>query len=268
MSTSTQHKVLLQAPRPGMESNSSELYKFLYELWARSGGENAHSGEDLAGLTVTAKQLNTLVGINTSTTVQIQIETKANSASLGTIASQDSNSVTISGGTITGTTIRDSAITIPTGGGSINVNGMLHVDLDEVGNVGSGEDTLITYEMPSSTLSATNQSIEIAAWGIVAANANNKRIKLKFGATEIIDTTAVAANSGSWYINAKVLRQDDTTQQAITTIISDNSLIVNSASFTTPSEDVDGPIDILCTGEGTNDDDIIQKGLHIKWLNT
>ena len=186
------------------------------------------------------------------------------------MAYQNATNVTIEGGTITGASISRSSITIQAGGCidcQIKLNGTLHTDMQEVGNIGSGEDKLISYSMPASVLADNRQFIEINAFGVVAANANNKRIKLKFGSTTLIDTGSVAANDGSWEITAVISRVESSAEKCSVKIISDNTLIINKAVYTKALEDTTATIDIYCTGEGVSDDDIIQEGLIIKWFS-
>lgn len=56
--------------------------------------------------------------------------------------------------------------------------------------------------------------IVIEAFGITAANANNKQVKLYLGSTAIYDSGAVAANNKNWNINVRLLARTSTTQKA------------------------------------------------------
>ena len=114
------------------------------------------------GLQASVGELNTLVGIRTNEKVQGQIDSKADSADLGTIAQQDANNVSITGGNVSSTnytdgnisnsTITNSTVTIPAGATTttMKVGATLQVNATPVGNVGGGEDTLITYPMLAS----------------------------------------------------------------------------------------------------------------------
>jgi len=267
MTSSQISNIVLQPPRPSMDTNSSEFFSLIYELWNRSGGYES-SNPDLKGLKASVSELNTLVGVRTDDTVQDQLDTKANQADLGTMADQDADNVAITGGSIEDVTISNSNVTIRAGGSVVDIplGGTLTVDTTSVGNVGAGEDTLITYSMAANTLNLDGNFLEIFAWGITAANANNKTIKLKFGTTTLLDTGAVAANNANWSITSKIIRTAAATQQVISSIISDNSLIIDSSTFTASTEDLTTSLSILCTGEATTNDDIIQKGLIVKWF--
>jgi len=70
-----------------------------------------------------------------------------------------------------------------------------------VGNVGTGEDNLITYTVPGNLLTVNLDRIKFTSAGTFAANINNKRIRVYFGTTVLLDTTALALNGGDWAID-------------------------------------------------------------------
>ena len=268
MTTPARHVPILPPPKPGIHNEPNEIYRHLYEMWRRTGGYQSQV-YDLSGLEVTAVQLNTLIDIHTDDTVQQQLNTKSNTADLGGMAFQEPTNVAITGGTIANCNINNNTMSIRAGNSAVNIRlgGTLRVDNTPVGNVGAGEDTLITYAMAANTLSSDKQYLEISAWGTVAANANSKTIKLHLGSTELLTTGAVAANSGSWQINCQLVRSAAASEQSIAKIISSNALIIDSATFLDVTEDLTTNLNIFCTGEGTTTDDVIQKGLIIKWFD-
>ena len=265
-------KNILQPPDPTIKggfTSEKERYKYEYEIWNRTGGYTP-AITNLKGLTASVGELNTLVGINTDDSVQEQIDSKANTADLGTIASQNRDDVEITGGTISGTTMSDNTITIPAGssGSNAQLGGTIYIDTTAVGNVGAGEDTLMTYAVPANTLSNDGDYLEIEAWGVTAANANNKNIKLKIGTTTLLATGAVAANGANWWISAVIARTGASAESIIAKIISDDALIVDSATYTAGTQSTTAAFSITCTGEATANDDIVQHGLIIKWYKS
>ena len=240
--------------------------KYTQDMWHRSGGYTS-STPDLKGLQASVKELNTLISIRTDDTVQEQIDSKEAKANLKTMAYQDATAVNITGGKINGVSIEESEITIVAGGSTtfIPLGGLLFQSTATTGNIGTGEDTLISYAMPGNVLSEDGDYIEIEAFGTVASNTNNKEIKLKIGSTTLITTGAVAADTGSWIIKCTIIRTGASTEKSIASIISDNALIVNSATYSNVVEDTATTLNIFCTGEATNDNDIVQEGLIIKW---
>ncbi len=133
-----------------------------------------------------------------------------------------------------------------------------------VGNVTTGIDTLISYTLPANVLALDGYNLEIKAWGTFAANANNKELILLFGSAVLYDTGVVAVNNGTWLLTATITRTGAATQQAITTMTSSNSTVVNSVTYVVPTESLSGTIIIKCTGEAIATNDIVQNGFLLK----
>lgn len=145
----------------------------------------------------------------------------------------------------------------------LNLSGMLSVNTAQAANSGAGETDLITYSLGANSLVNNGDILEIEAWGIYAANANNKTVKLVFGSQTILTTGAIAANDGSWKINATIIRESATTQEIVTQIISSNSSVADSTTRTAGTQDLATALTIKCTGTGTSSSDIIQYALKI-----
>ena len=149
---------------------------------------------------------------------------------------------------------------------SYALGGRLTSNTTAVGNVGSGADTLITYSLEANILNNVGDTLEITAFGSQAANANNKTIKLVFGSTELFTTGAVASNGKDWRIDCTIIRTAAATQECITSFSGDTVLVTQIADYVTGTEDFTTSLAIKCTGEATTTDDIIQKGLIIKFF--
>lgn len=259
-------ELILPPPAPNWFDNNSQ-YKYHHTIWQRTGGYQ-NNIYNLQGLKASVKELNTLVGISTNRSVQDQLDLKEDKANLKTMAYQNANDVDISGGVINGVTIGNSTITINIGASGLPryLGATIVNNVTAVGNIGVGEDNLITYSLLANSLSSTADYIEIRAYGTFASNANNKRVKLYFGTATLIDTGVVAANSGSWIIDSTISRITSASELAISKIISDNTLVTDGSSFVAATQNLAGNITIKCTGEGVATDDIIQKGLIIKWF--
>lgn len=67
-------------------------------------------------------------------------------------------------------------------------------------------ETQLSYIIPANTLNANGKGIEVAAWGVTAANGNNKTVRLIIGATVPITSGAIALNNGQWSIKATYVR--------------------------------------------------------------
>ncbi len=140
----------------------------------------------------------------------------------------------------------------------------LKVDTTQTGNVGAGEDNLISYSVPASTLAANGDYLEIIAFGTFAANANSKRLKLYYGSTVLIDSGAQNQNGGSWEMRGTVIRTAAATQKASAIFVSATTLFTDDASYTAPTETLSGAVTVKCTGEGVADNDIVQQGLIVR----
>lgn len=133
------------------------------------------------------------------------------------------------------------------------------------GNVGVGEDDLNTSTIAANTLHLDEMGIHIVAFGTTAANANNKRVKLYFSAAVLLDTTAIAASNKDWRIEAYVWRSSSSTIRFLAwgdfngAVIQTNYGIAGGRDFTIANV-------VKCTGEATADNDIVQNGLVINYL--
>lgn len=87
---------------------------------------------------------------------------------------------------------------------------VLHVDVTTVGNVGGGEDDLMSYTMPANTLSRNGMGIRITARGVIAGADANRTVRLKIGGTTISFNAAMdnAVSTGytKWWIDATIIR--------------------------------------------------------------
>lgn len=147
----------------------------------------------------------------------------------------------------------------------VTIGGNLSVSSGSVGNVGTGEDDLLTYTLPANTVDTDGSVITIEAFGTYAANANNKTVKLYFGSTAIYSTEANAANNGAWYIKATIIRTGAAAQKVLAIMHSDQSTVqgdaVYSADYTATTESLTASLVIKCTGEATSNNDVTQEAL-------
>ncbi len=140
----------------------------------------------------------------------------------------------------------------------------LSVQHASVGNVGVGEDDLLSWSMPANQMYADNVALMIHVWGKTAANADNKTAKLHFGVTELVTTGALAANNKDWFIEATVVRTGAATQECIAKGVANGAIV--SPNQRSGAEDLTAAVTIKVTGEATNNDDIEQTGMVITIL--
>lgn len=179
---------------------------------------------------------------------------------LGSIATQDADSVAITGGNIT--------VDAGTGAGTYVPSGAINVNTTEVGNITTGEDDLISYTLPADGLSSVSKGVRITAWGTGANNANAKTIKMYVGGTEITTAALLANNNQSWLMTALVFNTGTDTQDFYSTIERNTAAATDVAVRTSGTLTLtdSGAIIIKSTGTGTATNDIIQKGMLVEFL--
>jgi hypothetical protein len=257
---------------PRNDSTPEDTYRWFYDMWQRTGGYETYV-VNLNGLEASVQELNTLVGIDTNTTVQAQLDTKLTNADIGTIAAQDADNVNITGGNLEDVVIDNSTVSGDISnqmGGSTTYASCgvsAHTDITQVANTNGSENDLMIYELEADSLIAEGDYVDLEMWGTFAANANNKRLRVYFGSDLIYDTGAVAANAGSWYFKAKVMASSTGAQKSITNLISSNALLPASNQVADTTQDATAVIEIKTTATAVAANDIVQKGFSVKWFS-
>lgn len=140
------------------------------------------------------------------------------------------------------------------------VGGVLYLDNNGDGNVGTGEDTLSTTTIAANTLvNATTMRFEVV--GVLAGNANSKTIKVYFGGSEIFSHTTTNA-SDYWTIEGRLVAVGDSSQKIWAHYFSDTERTYVHTALT---KDSSTALDFAVTGEATSDDDIICETVLLTW---
>jgi hypothetical protein len=143
----------------------------------------------------------------------------------------------------------------------------LNVNTTTVGNVGTGEDDLRTYSVPAATLAVDGDHLAFEAAGTFAATANNKRIKVKFGATTIFDTGVLAITAaGDWYVSGLIIRTGAATQKCVAHWTCTDAALPVKPDYTTAAETLSGAVTLKLTGEATANNDVVQELLIVRLL--
>lgn len=151
------------------------------------------------------------------------------------------------------------------------VGGALKVTVTAVGNVGSGTDDLITYDLPANLLNATGRAIRITAWGTTANNTNPKTVTLAFGSQTIMTQALTTGIAGTWRMTAFVVRTGANTQDIfaellqLTTIIHKQTITAGTQTDTAAIT-IKGTGTVTDGGGGINNDDLVQEGLIVEML--
>lgn len=155
-------------------------------------------------------------------------------------------------------------------GKSAGVGGVIKVDTTTNSNSGSGVTNLTSFSVVANSLGTNGDFLEFEAWGVFAANGNNKQLIALFGSTTLIDSTSLAFNGLSWKITGKIVRTGATTQTATTQLTISGTLLgsvtTTTVSTSSPAETLANALTLKCTGQGTSSTDISQNGLIVKWM--
>jgi parallel beta-helix repeat protein len=140
------------------------------------------------------------------------------------------------------------------------------VNTSAVGNVGTGEDDLMTFSLPAGTLAAAAQGVRITAWGSAANSANAKTLKLYFGSAAVLTTSLTTNQAGVWRAVAEVFSTGTDAQQYVSQLVQGGTTTLVDAEQGTTTQDDGAAITIKCTGEATSDNEVVQEGLLVEVL--
>lgn len=109
---------------------------------------------------------------------------------------------------ISGNIVRGAVLESVGSGAGVHIQRVLqdYVNVNAVSNFGSSEADLMLHSIPGYTLTSDSQSMSINAFGTTFANANVKRLRLRFGSSLLFDTSDVVSNNVNWNIQAKITR--------------------------------------------------------------
>lgn len=145
----------------------------------------------------------------------------------------------------------------------------LSVNTTAVGNVGAGEDDLMTYALAASKVVNTGAGIRVRAWGTSANNANAKTLKAYFGSAAVISQSLTASIAGRWYAEYTAIRTGLSAQD-VAGRVSEGLVTLGTGKFSqeigTATQTETGALTIKLTGTATTDNDIVQEGMTVEFL--
>lgn len=148
-----------------------------------------------------------------------------------------------------------------------SVIGNAKSDVATIGNVGTGVDNLLSFVIVANALANAGDYCEFDSFGEFENNANNKTLKIVYGATTIFNTGAVAFGTtalANWRINCKIIRTGATAQKCITTFWSNDASTPFLQEIFITGEDNAVNRTVQFTAEATANDDITQLHLESK----
>lgn len=138
----------------------------------------------------------------------------------------------------------------------------VHKNLTQVGNVGAGEDDLMSYTIPANALDVGSVLI-IEGKIKLANNANNKTIKAFLGATTLFTLGPIATADVLVSVRITIAVLTATTQNVMIEYVYPTvtqTVLISTAADTTVANT------LKFAGEGTSNDDVLQKALIITLL--
>lgn len=140
------------------------------------------------------------------------------------------------------------------------------VNTTPVGNVGAGEDDLMSYVLPADSLNVAKRGVRITAWGTTANNASAKTLKLYFGSAVILTNSLTISIAGVWRLVAEVISTGTDAQEAVAQLVTTGTAgaAVNDVENSQPTQDDGANITIKCTGDATSNNDVVQRGLLVE----
>jgi hypothetical protein len=98
---------------------------------------------------------------------------------------------------------------------------ILHA-FDNVGNVGTGLQTLRSFPLPINSLRTNGDYFKARFGGVVGSNDDNKRIAFSYDGTALLDTGLVDWDGFGYVLEVTVIRADSTHVNTLTSIILGN----------------------------------------------
>lgn len=136
-----------------------------------------------------------------------------------------------------------------------------------VGNVGAGQDNLMSYSLPANGFSSVGQSLRVTAWGTTANNANAKTVKLFFAGTEIATLSLTVSQANAWRLDGDIMwRAGGLATCNIT--VSQGGVATQFTVIATTVTAIDATIAnaVQVTGEGVANDDVLQRGMLVEYM--
>lgn len=132
-----------------------------------------------------------------------------------------------------------------------------------VANGTTVETDLMSLTLPNNLLDQDNEYLEIFAYGVCAANANTKNIKLYFGGTLIMASGAAAANNTPWIVRAMIMRTAAGAQMNVCEM-THNGAIVAPVVLAGTIDETTGCIVKITGTSNTASSDILQYAMIVK----
>lgn len=148
------------------------------------------------------------------------------------------------------------------------VGGTVEVNTTGVGTPANTTETdLQTFSVPANSMATNGDSIYFEMSFTTAANANTKRLKIKYGATTMYDSTALALNNSVITVRGRIIRTGAATQNYYIEVHSSSALLVATSAQGTAAETLSGAVTLKATGQnGTaTASDLVETNSYIQF---
>jgi hypothetical protein len=144
----------------------------------------------------------------------------------------------------------------------------LTTNTTDVGNVGTGEDNLMTYTVPANTLVTNGDYLEFTMEIGFASNTNTKQVKVFYGATTaLIIPAASTSTGGTISIHGTIIRVGAGSEKIEISWVGSSLHGTGSATYVAAAETLSGTVVLKATGEATADNDVVQRMMTVKYFS-
>lgn len=146
-----------------------------------------------------------------------------------------------------------------TWGDNALLGGAVDADITPTQNSLAVETTLYSTALPANTITPNKKRVRITSRGTFAANANLKRLRMKYGSTTIYDST-LAASGGNWEVVGEVTRTTPSAQVSFAKGLVESPLGVTiplGLQRTAPAELATAAVTVQTTAQATATADIV-----------
>lgn len=151
------------------------------------------------------------------------------------------------------------------GSGRAKVAGVLKTIATTSANTSTGETDLHSVSILANTLAADGDAIRVTMPIRTAANGNSKTVKLKWGATTLIDSGAASTSGMNCVLRATIMRTGATSQIAWCEILAFSGW-TSKGEYVTATETLSGAVTLKATGQGGATNDIVQGWTIVEYL--
>jgi len=137
--------------------------------------------------------------------------------------------------------------------------------ITRVGNVGAGEQTLLSIMLPPGIMKNDGDVLRVTAAVQYAANVNNKTTKLYIGANTVAGRGAAPDNGASLFIQGVGVRTNAVEAQ-LTGLLTTTLGNLNTTHRDSVAALWNDPVEIRLTGEGVANNDIVSRLLKVEYL--